>query len=150
MSKSQKNIDKLVDLVEAALNSRGKAKSNDALGNVIYIDSSVYSKQALEAFIQLSISQFNQIPHFTFFTLEDQKFIDLFTEVLVEGAILYALSSQALLERGREFKIEDHGVYMDPPAVSEMLSTQYSILLTHHFEKLKLIKGEIQTFKVKK
>jgi hypothetical protein len=150
MSKSQKNLGKLVNLVEAALNSKAKAKSSDVLGNVVYIDTSVYVRETLEAFVQLSVSQFNQIPYFTFFTLEDQKFVDLFTEVLVEGAVIYALASQALLEKGREFKIEDKGIYLDPPNISEMLNTQYQVLLTHHFEKLKLIKGEIQSFKVKK
>ena len=66
--------------------------------------------------------------------------METFAEVLVEGATLYALASQALLERGREFQMSDNGISFDPPNLSELLNTQYSILLVHHWDKLKLIK----------
>lgn len=95
----------------------------------------------------MSLSDFNQVPHFTFFTLEDTKVIHTFTEVLVEGAVLSALASKALIERGREFQIVDGGVKFDPPTVSELMNTQYSTLLGFHWEKLKTIKSRITEFK---
>jgi hypothetical protein len=147
MSKDQKNLERLVELTQTVLRSKGKTKSSDTEGNVIYVDCDIYDRNMLETFVHLSLSNFNQIPYFTFYTLEDAKFIDLFTEVLVEGAVLYALGSQALLERGREFQITNGSIHFDPPGVSELLNTQYSTLLQHHFEKLKLIKGEIKSVK---
>jgi hypothetical protein len=146
MSK-EKNLARLSGLLHLRLQSKGKAKASDALGNITYVDCDIYSKEMVEAFIELSVSSFNQVPYFTFFTLDDDTFVDCFAEVLVEGATLYALSSQALIERGREFQIVDQGIKFDPPTVSEMLNTQYCTLLSHHWEKLKTIKAHINEFK---
>jgi hypothetical protein len=145
---AQKNVDTLVFLLQHRLQSKGKAKGADQSGNIIYIDCDIYSKEMLEAFIALSISDFNQVPYFSFFTLEDDKFVECFTEVLVEGAVLYALSSQALIERGREFMIGDHGISFTPPSISEMLNTQFSTLLSHHWEKLKTIKANFSEYNI--
>jgi hypothetical protein len=146
MSKEQ-NISRLRDLLKHRLQSSSKIKSVDVDGNVVYVDCDIYNQEMLNSFIELSVSDFNQVPYFTFFTLADDKFVDVFSEVLVEGATLYALSSQALIEKGREFKILDNGIYTDPPNVSEMLNTQYCALLNHHWEKLKTIKNRITEFK---
>src|SRR5208337_3193762 len=107
----------------------------------------IYSNDMLAGFIELSVSDFNQVPNFTYYTLDDDKFVDTFAEVLVEGATLYALSSQALLERGREFMMTDNGITFNPPSISEMLNTQYSTLLVYHWDKLKFIKSHIDKFK---
>ena len=144
---AQKNLNTLTALLQHRLQSKGKAKSSDDAGNIVYVDCDIYSKDMLQSFIALSISDFNQVPYFSFFTLDDDKFVDCFTEVLVEGAVLYALSSQALIERGREFMINDGGINFTPPTISEMLNTQFSTLLSHHWEKLKTIKLHIQEFK---
>ncbi len=136
----------LISLLRHRLHDNGKAKSNDAQGNVIYVDCDIYSQTMLEAFIDLAVSEFNATPEFTDFTLENSRFVDCFAEVLVEGATLYALSSKALIERGREFQIGDDGINFHPPAVSEMLNTQFSTLLAHHWEKLKHIKLHIKSF----
>lgn len=146
MSK-EKNLDRLFNLIRLRLQSRGKVKGSDPNGNVVYVDCDIYNKEMLEAFLELSVSNFNQVPSFTNFSLADDSFVDCFAEVLVEGATIYALSSQALIERGREFQIVDNGVRFDPPTVSDMLNTQYCTLLTHHWEKLKTIKARIHEFK---
>lgn len=147
---AQKNLNTLVMLLQNRLQSNGKAKSCDKLGNTVYIDCDIYSRATLESFIALSVSNFNQVPYFSFFTLEDDKFIDCFTEVLVEGATLYALSSQALIERGREFTIDDQGINFVPPSVAEMLNTQFSTILAHHWEKLKIIKASFSEYNINK
>jgi hypothetical protein len=140
------NCNKLLKLLKDRLRSSGKATAIDLHGNTVYIDCDIYSADMLISFITLSVCDFNQTPHFTFYTLEDTKFVDSFTEVLVEGATVYALASQALIERGREFQMLDSGVSFTPPSIAEMLNTQFSTLLAHHFEKLKLIKSAIFDF----
>lgn len=138
-SKSQ-----LIKLVKACLSSRGKHRTLDGYGNVLYIDTDIYSSNQLSMFLDLSLSEFNQTPHFTSFTWDDPAFITTFANILVEGAVLLCLASQSLLERGREFSFVDgyQAISFTPPTISEMLETQYSNLLGHHFEKLKLIKSD--------
>lgn len=137
------NINRLLKLFKMRLASNGKAKTNDKDGNTIYIDSNIYSTDCLVGFLVLSLSDFNQTPTFTYFTFEDTRCIEFFTEALVSGATLYALASQALIERGREYQMTDNGITFEPPNVSEMLNTQYSSLLVKHSEKVKLIKQYI-------
>lgn len=134
----------LVSLLKYRLASNTKTKTKDNSGNIIYLDYGIYSEEQLIGFIELALSEFNSIPDFTFFTLDDDKFVKCFGETLVEGATLYALASQALIERGREFTINDGGVSFDVPNVSELLNTQYRILLDYHFKKLKIIKENIR------
>lgn len=140
------NINKLLTLVKSRLNSSGKSKLKDEHDNVVYVDCDIFSVDVLVTFLMISLSEFNQTPYFTNYSFADNLVVDTFADVLVEGAVLAALASQALIERGREFKIEDNGLYFDPPSVAEMLNTQYSTLLNHHSEKLKLIKGTSQIF----
>jgi hypothetical protein len=138
------NINKLIKSLKARLNSSGKAKSADAYGNVIYVDCDIFSVDMLATFIATALWDFNQVPYFTFFTFDDQDFVDQFGEVLVEGATLYALASKSLIERGREFQITDNGLNFNPPTVSELMQTQYSTLLSHYWEKLKYIKNSLR------
>lgn len=143
----QRNLDWLIGMLKQRLQSSAKAKSADTNGNVIYVDTDIFAKETLEAFVNLSLSDFNQTPYFTSFSFEDSNVIDTFADILVEGAVLYCLSSKALVERGREFTFVDNGIMMDPPAVSDMLNTQFSTLLQYHWEKLKTIKNRITEFK---
>jgi hypothetical protein len=138
------NINKLIKTLRARLNSRGKSKSTDQFGNVIYVDCDIFSVDMLVAFLGNALSDFNQVPFFTFFTFEDTQILDQFHDILVEGATLMALASQALIERGREAVITDNGVSFTPPTVSEMLQTQYNTLLTNYYDKLKFIKASLR------
>jgi hypothetical protein len=138
------NINKLLKTLKARLNSSGKAKSKDAFGNVIYVDCDIFSVDMLVTFLANALTDFNQIPFFTFFTFEDTSIIDQFHDIIVEGATLMALASQALIERGREFTINDNGVSFTPPLVSELLQTQYNTLLTNYYDKLKYIKNSMR------
>jgi hypothetical protein len=140
------NINKLLKTFRARLNSRGKSKSKDAFGNTIYVDCDVFSTDMLVTLLANSITLFNEIPHFTFFTFADTAFIDQFHDVLVEGAVIWALGSQALIERGREQVISDNGISFTPPTISELLNTQATTLLTFHMEKLKFIKNSFKPF----
>jgi hypothetical protein len=138
------NINKLLKTLKARLNSSGKAKSVDAFGNITYVDCDVFSVDMLVTFLADSLTAFNEVPYFTFFTFEDTDIIDQFHNILVEGATLMALASQALIERGREFQITDNGINFTPPTVSELLNTQYNTLLTNYYDKLKYIKNSMR------
>lgn len=139
-----RNINKILKVLKARLNNDGKAKSTDAYGNIMYVDCSVFSVDMLVTFIAMAITDFNQIPYFTFFTFDDTMIIDQFLEIFVESATLYALASQALIERGREYVVSDNGVSFTPPTVSELLTTQWSTLLNLHLDKLKYIKNSMR------
>lgn len=139
------NINKLLKMLKSRLNSSGKSRKV-VNGNVTYIDCDIYSIEMLTTFLAMALSDFNQTPYFTFITFDQTSFIDQFAEVLVEGATLYALSSQALIERGREFQLTDAGLNFNPPSVAEMLNTQYSTLLAHYNERLKYIKNSLRPY----
>lgn len=134
------NINKIIYAVSTRLNSKGKTRVKDEFGNVVYQDCSIFSIEQLAVFASISLTAFNEIPHFTAFSMEDSEIIIQFFEVLVQHAVIYALASKALIERGREFNISDNGVSFQPPGVSEILQTQYTTELNNWFEKVKLIK----------
>lgn len=138
------NINKILKALRARLNSSGKAKGKDKFGNVIYFDCDIYSVDVLVTFIADVLTEFNMIPHFTEFTLDDVEFVKMFQAILVQGAAIRALASKALIERGREFTISDNGINFTPPTVSELLSTQWSAELTNFTEKLKQIKANMK------
>ena len=137
------NINLLLTLAKSRLVSSGKVKTLDSKGNPIYTDVDIFSNETLLNFLILSMSDFNQVPEFTNFTLEDNDIVNRFKDIFVEGITLYALGSKALIEKGREYTVEDNGVGFDPPKLSELLNTQYSELLTHHFSKLCYIKARM-------
>ena len=138
------NINKLIAMVKMRVSNDAKAKSEDAWGNIQYVDCNIFSVATMTTAIATSITSFNQIPFFTYFTFEDTEFIGQFAEILVEGATYNLLASQALLEQGKNFVIQDNGVSYTAPAVGEMLNTQYAGLLTHYWEKLKYIKSSMR------
>ena len=137
------NINKLIKTLKARLNSSGKSKSTDSFGNVIYVDCDIFSIDMLVSFLANALSDFNQIPFFSFYTFEDLP--SIFHDIIVEGATITALASQALIERGREFTISDNSVNFTPPSMSEALMTQYSTLLSNYTDKLKMIKSSLRS-----
>lgn len=138
------NINNLLKTLRARLKSSGKHKTTDEFGNVIFVDCDIYSTDLLVTFLANALTEFNEIPHFTFFSMEDTNIIEQFHAVLVQGATLMALSSQALIERGREFQITDNGIGFSPPTISEMLSTQWNTELSNWWDKLTLIKKNMK------
>jgi hypothetical protein len=138
------NINKLLKVLKARLNSAGLSKSTDQFGNVIYVNCDIFSIDMLVTFLANALSDFNQVPFFTFFTFNDTLIIDQFLDIIVEGATLMALASQALIERGREFAIVDSSISFQPPTVSELMMTEYNSLLTQYYEKLKYIKNSMR------
>jgi len=138
------NINKLIKSLRARLNSSGKAESKDGYNNTIYVDCDTFSVDMLTTFLATALMDFNQVPYFTAFNFSENFLIEQFGEILVEGATLYALASKALIEKGLEYTVTDNGISFSPPTVAELMTTQYSALLTHYFDKLKIIKNSLR------
>jgi len=98
-----------------------------------------FSAAELSAFLDASLSRFNGTPHFTSFTWRN---IDLqkFRYIIVEGAVLLAMSAQVLIEAGREFTINDNGISFTPAQVSQALAGQFSARYTQYNTDLDFIK----------
>lgn len=139
------NINNVLKSLRVRLKSRGKARRLDENGNAVYKDCDVYTVDELVAFICQSLTMFNEIPHFTLFTWEDTPIIEQFHDILVQGALYLALGAQALIERGREFNVQDNGIGFTPPTVSELLNTQYTAEMNAWTEKAKLIKFNMRS-----
>lgn len=139
-----KNINKIVAMLKARLNSSGKAYVRDENGNTQLVDCDIYTVQQLVLFVISSLSMFNMIPHFTEFTFEDSDFFNIFGEIIVRGALVSALASKALIERGREFNISDAGTSFQPPGVSDILGSQYSSEYSAWQSDAKLIKQNMK------
>jgi len=52
-----------------------------------------------------------------------------------------ALMSKSLVERGREYAIQDNGVYMNPPNVSSHMMDVAANVISNWFRKVELIRG---------
>lgn len=138
------NVNSLLKSLRARLNSRGKHPTTDEFGNTIYKDCDIFSADQLISFIAQALSSFNETPHFTEFTFDDTPIIELFHNILTQGALYFALASQALIERGREFAITDNGVGFTPPTISEALNTQYQTEIKSWEERCKYIKANMK------
>jgi hypothetical protein len=139
-----KNINKLLAMLKARLNSAGKALIRDQYGNQQMVDCDIYTIPQLVIFLISGMDAFNMIPHFTDYTFEDTEFLRVFGEIIVRFALIWALASKALIERGREFQINDNGVSFQAPAVSDVLMTQYSNEYTMWKDQCQLIKSNMK------
>lgn len=139
-----KNINKLIAILKARLNSSGKALIKDENGVEQLVDCDIYTVSQLVLFLIAALDSFNMIPHFTAYTFEDTEFFNIFGEIIVRFALIYALASKALIEKGREFQITDNGVNFQPPGVSDILNTQYSTEYTQWQDNVKLIKANMK------
>lgn len=138
------NIDLLLKGLKARLSSSGKAKTVDQFNNPIFADCDIFTNDQLVTFLVTALSAFNMIPTFTEFTFEDSEIIRVFYAIIMQHAVMLALSSKALIERGREFQITDNGVGFVPPSVSELLSSEWSAEMGNWSEMVKLIKQNMK------
>lgn len=138
------NINVLMKMLRQRLRSQGKSPSKDAFGNTIYVDCDIFSVETLVTFLAESLSLFNQTPFYTSFSYEDTLFVRQFSNILVEGALVYAMASQALIEKGRSYNITDNGISVTMPDMGDMLNSAASTLFSAHMEKLKYIKNSLR------
>lgn len=116
----------------------------DGYGEIITENCDVFEDEILIAFLCQSLSEFNSTPFFTGYTFADPIIQTLFYQVIVEGAYVFALASQAIVEKGRDFTVSDGGISYQPPQLGDFLQTNYSTWLTSYRERLKFIKNSIR------
>lgn len=138
------NINILLKGLKNRLKSTGKAATKDEFGNQIFADCDIFSTDQLVTFLATALSAFNMIPTFTEFTFEDSEIIRVFYAVIIQHAVLSALSAQQLIEKGREFGLTDNGVAFSPAGVSETLGTQFSAELGNWTDLISKIKMQMK------
>lgn len=139
------NINRLMKMLSMRLQNTGRRPTTDGYGNKVYEYCNIFSIDEMYAFLCSALSEFNNTPHFTVFTFEDDIVID-FRDVIVEGAYIMALLSKALIEKGREFTISDNGLSYSPALVGDLLNSQASTLLSAYREKLKYYKSNFKPY----
>lgn len=145
-------INILLKFLKARLRSSGRkpvrdeflAFVYDGYGNLVMEDCDVFSNEILVTFLCQALSEFNATPFFTAYTFSDQIIYTTFAHIVTEGAYVFALASQALVEKGRDFTISDGGVNYQPPQLGEFLQSHYSTWLSSYRENLRFIKNSIR------
>lgn len=137
-------INILMKMLKARLRNNNQSESVDDFGNKTFSDCYIFTDTELEQFIKASVSEFNQTPHRTNFSVGDQMIYDIHAYVITEGAYILAIASQMLIEAGREFTVSDNGITMSPPPLSTILNNELSAFLTRHTDMLKYIKTSMK------
>jgi hypothetical protein len=133
-------INILLAQLKCRLKNNAMAQTLDAYGQKSFVDCPIFTDDELLCFLNGSLSEFNQTPHFTGFGYDSPIIYERNAHVIVEGAHIIAIGAQMLIEAGREFTVTDNGITMQPPPLSTTLNTQFGALLTAHTERLKFIK----------
>jgi hypothetical protein len=143
-------LNKLLAMLKARVKNNTFVESIDEYGATQFVDCPIFTNEELTWFLNCSLSEFNQTPHFTDFMFSDNVIsgidggIGRYSHIIVEGAAILALAAQMLIEAGKEFTITDSGISMNPPPLSSTMNTQLSTFLAGHLEKLKAIKCSIK------
>jgi len=139
-------INILLDLLRCRLKDRKgiKATVKDEYGADTLVDCPVFSDEELLCFLRASLSEFNQVPHFTSFGFAAPLICDRFAHVIVEGAFILAMAAQTLIEAGREFTVTDNGITFQPPPMTQVLNNNLSAFLQRHTDMLKFIKANLK------
>jgi hypothetical protein len=139
-SDNAKNVDFLISLLKERLNNNLYVKHADGYGGVEFVKYQVFKYDQLKSFLIQSLSNFNQIPVFTNYDFSDCTFVRIFADILVQGALVQALGSQAVKERTSESAANNGAVGLLPPDISTMLFNQYTIESAAYNDKIKTIK----------
>jgi hypothetical protein len=145
-------INILLKFLKARLKNNGVKPKRDEYGAIIYDgygeivteECNVFSDEILICFLCQALSEFNMVPFFTGFLFSDEVIYKLFAAAIVEGAYIFAIASQSLIEKGRDFTISDGGVSYQPPALGDFLNSHYGTWLSSYRERLKFIKNSIR------
>ena len=145
-------INYLLYLLKIRLQSSGVKPSRDQYGAFItdgYGENvtescDVFDNETLVAFLMMALSEFNMVPFFTAYTFTDEIIKTLFSAAIVEGAYIFAIASQAIIEKGRDFTISDGGISYQPPQLGDFLQSHYGTWLSSYRERLKFMKNSIR------
>ncbi len=145
-------INLLMKFLKSRLRSNGRkpvrdefgAFVTDGYGQLVTEECNVFDNDILATFICQALSEFNSVPFFTQYGFSDQIVQTLFAHIIVEGAYVFALASQAIVEKGRDFTISDGGVNYQPPQLGDFLQSHYGNWLSSYRERLQFIKNSIR------
>lgn len=110
----------LIEMVKFRTAASGKVSVKDEFGNETKKDACIFSDDQIKLALELSLRAFNMIPCVTYFKWDDVENIDMISDLLVTYSAYILFSRSAILERGREFHVQDNGVGFSPPPVSDM------------------------------
>lgn len=116
----------------------------DGYGEVLTEDCDIFPEDILITFLCQSLSEFNSTPFFTGYTFGDPTIYTMFNQIIIEGAYVYAIASQSILEKGRDFTITNGGANYQAPQLGDFLQSHYGTWLTSYRERLKFIKNNIR------
>lgn len=134
-------LDTLIELVEFRTAAISKTLVIDEHGNNVYQEKSIFERKDVETTIKMALTAFNAIPPFTYIKLEDEENIIQLSDSLVTYATHLLLQRQALLEKGREFVVQDNGVGWTPPVLSQFLFDFARDLRDHWVDRTETLKG---------
>ena len=100
----------------------------------------VFSNDLLNMFLCAALSELNATPTFTTYSFADNVIQTLAVDLMTQGAMLVAWSSQAVVEAGFELTVSDNGVVVNPPPVSSTITGLYNTQLSDYRNKLKEFK----------
>jgi len=112
-------MEELIELVNFRIAGSGLVQVHGDNGDVTYAKKSVYDRADVVNALMLSLSAFNAIPYFTNITFEDN--VSSISDLLVTYACYLLLQRQALIEKGREFIVQNGGISFTPPAMGDFL-----------------------------
>lgn len=135
-------INSLLEKLKMRLRSKLYSEVVDEYGNTTFEECNVFSNDELVYFLELSLSEFNSVPHFTEYTFA--CICDLFSHLIVEGAWIFALAAIGLSEQGKMWQISDNGITTTPPDIAGYINTQLSTFMTNHREQVKFAKASIK------
>lgn len=101
----------------------------------------IYNKEEIKQALILSLSAFNEIPPFSFFTYEDN--VERYTDLLVTYAAYVLFVQQSLKEKGKEHTITDNGVTFVPPSLGDFLKVLSESTFEQWFRIATLTKREL-------
>lgn len=143
-------LNKLLAQLKARLKNNVYVESIDGYGQTQFVLCPIFTDDELTWFLNCSLSEFNQTPHFTDYMFSDNVIsgrdggIGRYSHIIVEGAAILGIAAQMLIEAGKEFTITDNGISMNPPPLSATLNNQLSTFVAKHTETLKAIKCSIK------
>lgn len=100
----------------------------------------IFSNELLNTFLCAALAELNATPTLTTYSFADNVIQTLAADLMTQGAMLIAWSSQAIIEAGFELTVNDNGVTVNPPPVSSTITTMYNTQLSDYRAKLKEFK----------
>lgn len=96
----------------------------------------------LTKLIMYSISQFNSVPPFTSYSLEDTEFLDQYQSLIISTAFVFELAHKRLNSNGKVgAKIDYKKLYAAPfPTLSQVMKAHKKLFFHSPFEWVDLIK----------